>query len=338
MAGEEIQEALEQEVVWSEGDETSRVADILGFDLGGAASIDRSGLRALVDSALVSHRRLPMLEVIFDRAARLMTTSLRQLADENVEVALDDVASTRFADFQHSLSAPSVIGVARAQALDGNALLSADASFLLSLVDGLLGGRRGADGLDASERSFTAIELAIAQRVFEALVVDLGEAFRPVMDGGFALQRIETTPRFAAIAQGASVCALAKFRVRFDGRAARAAVLIPHAMLEPIRSSLEQAFVGEARTSELAWLSQLQMEICAANIEIDVVLVEETMPIRRLGALTAGETLLFRRPTGGLADLRAGGVVLGKGRVGKSGDSVAIKVEALPSRHEVSPT
>jgi flagellar motor switch protein FliM len=329
MAGEFTRDLAAQEVVWNENDDASGVADILGFDFGTAETVDRSGLRALVDSALVSHRRLPMLDVIFDRAARLMTTSLRQLADENVEVALDDVASTRFADFQQSLSAPSVIGVARAPALDGHALVAADGAFLLAVVDGLLGGRRASDGLDAGERGFTAIELSIAQRVFEALVENLGDAFRPVMEGGFELQRIETTPRFAAIAQGASVCALAKFRVRFDGRAARAAALIPHATLEPIRKSLAQAFVSEAKSAEKAWRDQLSREISAATVEIDVVIAEEMMPLRALGALGVGETLVFARPTRGVAELRAGGAPIGRGRIGKSGDAAAVEIMSL---------
>ena len=53
------------------------ISDILGFDLSSQEGDDRSGLRALINSALVSHRRLPMLDVIFDRTARLMTTNMR---------------------------------------------------------------------------------------------------------------------------------------------------------------------------------------------------------------------------------------------------------------------
>ena len=61
---------------------SSRVLDqaeidsLLGF--GGAADSmpEQSGIRAIVNSALVSYERLPMLEVVFDRLVRLMSTSL----------------------------------------------------------------------------------------------------------------------------------------------------------------------------------------------------------------------------------------------------------------------
>ena len=39
----------------------------------------QSGIRAIINSALVSYERLPMLEIVFDRLVRLMTTSLAQL-------------------------------------------------------------------------------------------------------------------------------------------------------------------------------------------------------------------------------------------------------------------
>jgi flagellar motor switch protein FliM len=314
------------EVVWREREEEGSVAELLGFDFGAAADRDRSGLRALIDSALVSHRRLPMLDVVFDRTARLMTTCLRQIADENVEVTLEDVGSVRFTDFQQGANEPAVIAVARAPQLDAYALLAADGSFLLTIVDALLGGRRGSGGIDPSERGFTAIELAIAQRVFAALVATLGEAFSPVFEGGFQLQRIETTSRFAAIAQGASVCVLAKFRVRFENEVGRASVLMPQAALEPIRKQLERAFLSEAKEAERAWRDELGKQAAAASLNLDVVLADETISLSRLGELSVGDTLTFRRSPRAAARIKVGDVIIGHAQVGRLGDTVAIRV------------
>ena len=72
------------DVVWEEGG----LSDLLGFDFNAEDGVDRSGLWALINSAVVSHRRMPMLDVIFERAARRMSSSLRQLINENVEVSL----------------------------------------------------------------------------------------------------------------------------------------------------------------------------------------------------------------------------------------------------------
>ncbi len=51
---------------------------LLGFSLADVSFNDNSGIRAIIDSAMVSYERLPMLEIVFDRLVRLLTTSLAQ--------------------------------------------------------------------------------------------------------------------------------------------------------------------------------------------------------------------------------------------------------------------
>src|SRR5580693_9043203 len=65
------------------------IDSLLGFSLADVNLNDNSGIRAIIDSAMVSYERLPMLEIIFDRLVRLMTTSLRNFTSDNVEVSLD---------------------------------------------------------------------------------------------------------------------------------------------------------------------------------------------------------------------------------------------------------
>ena len=55
------------------------IDNLLGFTVGDVNLDDNSGIRAIIDSAMVSYERLPMLEIVFDRLVRLMTTSLAQL-------------------------------------------------------------------------------------------------------------------------------------------------------------------------------------------------------------------------------------------------------------------
>ena len=67
------------------------IDSLLGFDEGHGEEGDRSGIQAILNSALVSYERLPMLEVVFDRLVRMMTTSLRNFTSDNVEVSLDNI-------------------------------------------------------------------------------------------------------------------------------------------------------------------------------------------------------------------------------------------------------
>jgi flagellar motor switch protein FliM len=74
------------------------IDSLLGFSLSDVTLNDNSGIRAIIDSAMVSYERLPMLEIVFDRLVRLMTTSLRNFTSDNVEVSLDRITSVRFGD------------------------------------------------------------------------------------------------------------------------------------------------------------------------------------------------------------------------------------------------
>ena len=119
------------------------IDSLLGFGAGEDDSDANSGVRAIINSALVSYERLPMLEIVFDRLVRLMTTSLRNFTSDNVEVSLDQITSVRFGDYLNSIPLPAIISVFRAEELDNFGLLTVDSNLIYSIVDVLLGGRRG---------------------------------------------------------------------------------------------------------------------------------------------------------------------------------------------------
>ena len=85
------------------------IDNLLGFTVGEVNLDDHSGIRAIIDSAMVSYERLPMLEIVFDRLVRLMTTSLRNFTSDNVEVSLDRITSVRFGDYMNSIPLPAVL-------------------------------------------------------------------------------------------------------------------------------------------------------------------------------------------------------------------------------------
>src|SRR6185437_13753295 len=85
------------------------IDSLLGFDVNSDQLQDKSGVRAIINSALVSYERLPMLEIVFDRLVRLMTTSLRNFTSDNVEVSLDSITSIRFGDYLNSIPLPAIL-------------------------------------------------------------------------------------------------------------------------------------------------------------------------------------------------------------------------------------
>src|SRR4030095_6097249 len=177
------------------------IDNLLGFSLSDLTLSDNSGIRAIINSAMVSYERLPMLEIVFDRLGRLMTTSLRTFPPDNVEVSLDNISSIRFGDYLNSIPLPAILAVFRAEELDNYGLLTVDSNLIYSIVDVLLGGRRGTAAMRIEGRPYTTIERVLVQRMVEVILQDAKSAFEPLTPVTFTLDRLETNPRLAAIAR-----------------------------------------------------------------------------------------------------------------------------------------
>ncbi len=303
------------------------IDSLLGFDLSEDDYNERSGIRAIINSAMVSYERLPMLEIVFDRLVRLMTTSLRNFTSDNVEVSLDNISSIRFGDYLNSIPLPAILAVFRAEELDNYGLLTVDSNLIYSIVDVLLGGRRGTAALRIEGRPYTTIERVLVQRMVEVVLNDAKAAFEPLTPVNFNLDRLETNPRFAAIARPANAAILVKLRIDMEDRGGRVELLLPYATLEPIRKMLLQQFMGEKFGRDNIWESHLATELWTTQMEVRAVLDEQQVPLSKVLNLKVGETIVLNAQADSPVQLRCGPVPLTTGRMGRKGHSIAVRVD-----------
>jgi flagellar motor switch protein FliM len=307
------------------------IDNLLGFRLDDINLADKNGLRAIIDSAMVSYERLPMLEIVFDRLVRLMTTSLRNFTSDNVEVSLDRITSVRFGEYLNSIPLPTILGVMKAKEWDNFGLFTVESTLIYAMIDVLLGGRRGTYTMHADGRPYTTIESGLVKRMMELVLHDAELAFRPVTPVHFEIDRIETNPKFAAISRPTNAAILVRLRVDMEDRGGCMEILLPYATIEPIRELLLQNFMGDKFGRDPIWESHLATEIWQAQIEVDAVLFEDKLPLRKLMNLEVGDTLMLGVKPDALVKVRCGDAVLSEGRMGRIGDRVAVKV-AKPLR------
>src|ERR1039457_2366749 len=301
------------------------IDSMLGFSLTDVTLNDNSGIRAIIDSAMVSYERLPMLEIIFDRLVRLMTTSLRNFTSDNVEVSLDRITSVRFGDYLNSIPLPAILAVFKAEEWDNFGLATVNSSLICSIIDVLLGGRRGQSTVRVEGRPYTTIETNLVKRMIEVVLADAELAFKPLSPVRFNIDRLETNPRFAAISRPANAAILVRLRIDMEDRGGTIELLLPYATIEPIRATL-QMFMGEKFGRDPIWEGHLATEIGQAQIGVDAVLYEARLPLRRMMNLTVGDTLMLELKPDALVSVRCGDITLTEGRMGKVGDRVAVRV------------
>jgi flagellar motor switch protein FliM len=304
---------------------------LLGFSMTDVSISDNSGIRAIIDSAMVSYERLPMLEIVFDRLVRLLTTSLRNFTSDNVEVSLDRITSVRFGDYLNSIPLPAVLAVFKAEEWDNFGLFTVDSSLIYSMIDVLLGGRRGQAPIRIEGRPYTTIETHLVKRMIEVVLADAELAFKPLSPVKFNIDRLETNPRFAAISRPANAAILVRLRIDMEDRGGAIEMLLPYATIEPIRDVLLQMFVGEKFGRDSIWEDHLATEIGQAEIAVEAVLYEAKLPLKQLMALDVGDTLTLDLRPDTMVTVRCGDVTLTEGRMGRVGDHVAVRV-AKPLR------
>lgn len=302
------------------------IDSLLGVDDRPSAAA-QSGILALANNNQVAYERLPMLEIVFDRLVRLVTTSLRNFTSENVDVSIENMTSLRFGDYLDTVPLPAMISVFRADRWDNYGLITVDSAMIYSIVDVLLGGRRGTAAMRVEGRPYTTIEQNLVTRLVSLLLHDFGLAFAPISPVVFEFERLETNPRFAAIARPGNAAVVFKLRVDMEERGGCIAVLLPYATLEPVRDLLLQGFMGERFGRDSIWEGHLAREILTTDVDLEAVLDEQVISLSRALSFRVGTVLDLNATAESEVLLRSGHVPMFKGFIGRAGDNLAVRID-----------
>lgn len=293
----------------------------------------KTGVRAILNSSMVSYERLPMLDIVFDRLIRMMATSLRNFTQDNVEVSLDNIESMRFGEYIDSLTLPTLLAVFKAEEWDNYGLMSVDSSLVYSIVDVLLGGRRGTAAMRIEGRPYTTIELNLVKDMIELILSDLSTAFDPVTSVNFAYDRLETNPRFATISRLSNAVIVARLRIDMEDRGGKIDLMIPYATLEPVRELLLQMFMGERYGRDTIWENHLMEELWETDVEILAILKEKLINLGDIAKWEKGSFLPLEMSAAEDVTLICGDVPLLKGVMGRKSNHVVIKVKDKAERN-----
>ena len=302
------------------------IDNLLGFDGPGNDTAD-DGMSVLINSALVNYERLPMLEVVYDRLVRLMTTSLRNFTSDNVEVSIDSIQSIRFGDYLNSIPLPAMLSVFRAEDWDNYGLLTVDSSLIYSIVDVLLGGRHGTAAMRIEGRPYTTIERNLVERMINVVLVDLSAAFDPLSPVNFRLDRLETNPRFATIGRPSNAGIIARLRIDMEDRGGNLELMLPYATLEPVRDLLLQMFMGEKFGRDSIWESHLAAELWQTDVNIQAVLDRQLVSLNDVLNLKVGSHLPLNAEPDTPITLLCGDMPMFSGKMGRKGNVVAVCIE-----------
>lgn len=307
------------------------IDSLLGFDSNGEAE-KVHGIQLMLDKALMSYERLPMLEVVFDRLVRMMSTSLRNLTSDNVDVSLESITSLRFGEYLNAIPLPALLTIFKAVEWENYGIISANGQLVYSMMDVLLGGRRINRPVRIEGRPYSTIEQDVVKKFIDVMLADMSAAFDPLSPVTFKFERQETNPRFATIARPANAAILVQLRVDMEERGGKLEILMPYATLEPIKELLLQMFMGEKFGRDSIWENHLGNEVRYADVALDAVLAHKEMSLGDVVGMKIGATLILDKDPDSDVELTCGGVSMMYGKLGKMGEFKAVKISEIVNK------
>jgi len=291
-----------------------------------------TGLEALLSSNHIQHKRVPLLEACIYRLVRALNASMRNFTSDDVELSLSDSSTVRFGNYIDTIPLPALISVFKAVEWNGCGLISVDSPLIYSVLDALLGGRRSSMPLSVEGRSFTTIEVTLVERMIDMILREMSTAFKPLADVTFANERMESNPSLVTIAYPTDKAIMFKIDIEMDSRGGCLEILIPFPTLEPVQHQLKQMFMGEKFGHDAVWEAHWTDEMMITDVEVEVSLGEQIVSLKEIMALEVGSTLKLSKKPAESATLFSGNIPLLKGKVGRVGDRIALKVDGWISK------
>jgi flagellar motor switch protein FliM len=272
--------------------------------------------------------KLPMLEIVFDRLVRYLSTSLRNFTSDNAEVSCTSIKTIKFSDYLNSVELPCMLGVFKASELENQGLLVLDGVFVTSMVDILLGGRKSPNKLQKIDnRPYTSIERNLLQRLILLILSDFTISFEPVSKINFTFERLETNPKFAIISREKNTVVVASLNVDMDERGGKIEIILPYPTIEPIRDILLQNFMGEKFGSDLVWENYITDHLWEADITLEATIDHSQLPLYEVMNWKVGTHIDLETSQETPIKLFCDKTPIFTGYMGKKDGHIAIKIE-----------
>ncbi len=295
----------------------------------GAAPRLSPGLAAMLNSRNVIRDRMPMLEVALDRHVRLLSTRLRALCGRTAEASLSRLSSVRFGDWMNdvalSATSPSpLFAVVRSPNWHHYGVMLVDEAARESVTEAALGGGAGCTADRIVSRSPTSLDRAALTLLVGEFLDALNVAFEPIACPDFRLERIEDNARFATIDRPQNAALLVDLDIRMEGGGGRIALLLPYALLEPVRGVLTRPFTGERFGKDPRWSAHLRAAVPQSRVRLNAVAGPAMVTLGAALAWRSNNLVRLGIGTESNVTLVAGGAVVGQGRLEQRGGRLTV--------------
>ena len=287
----------------------------------------------LANQMRIVRGRMPTLEMINERFARLHRINLYNLLRRSPEVGVGPVQIKKFSEFVHTLHVPTSLNLVKINPLRGTALIVLDPKLVFAVVDNFFGGTGRHAKIEG--REFTATEQRIIHLVLRGVFADMREAWSHIAAIEFEYLQSEINPHFANIVSPSEIVVVTSFHIELDGSGGNLHVALPYAMIEPLREVLDAGMASDRMEKDERWMQSLREEMEDAELEITTLLGRSSLTLAELVNLRPGDVVPC--DFNGKVTLIAEDVPVFRGSFGVSHGHQAVKIEERIRRAKAVP-
>ncbi|MBN1477088.1 flagellar motor switch protein FliM [Candidatus Sumerlaeota bacterium] len=272
--------------------------------------------------------RLPTLEIVHDRFARLFRTSISTALHRVVDVSVLGTDLRKFGDFMRNLPLPTSLHLIRMDPLRGLSLLVLEGRLVFVFVDTFFGGSGGTH-YKLEGRDFTVIEQRLIKKVVDIAIDDYQEAWQAISPLDITHVRSEINPQFVNIVPPSDVVVTISLELEFEEASGTMTFCLPYSTLEPIREKLRAGFQTETVDFDSTWMNRLRNQISEVDVDLMVHLGGSQITGRELLNLKVGDTIILDEDCSTPCEVYVEDILKFRGRIGVHRGCRAVQVESL---------
>lgn len=263
-----------------------------GDDDDDKAEVDSSAVRDynIATQERIVRGRMPTLEIINERFARLVRIELFNFLRRTVEVSVGPVKITKYSDFIRNLVVPTNLNLVHMHPLRGTALMVFDPTLVFLVVDNMFGGD-GRFHTRIEGRDFTQTEQRIIQRILNIVFETYAKSWEPVYPINFEYIRSEMNTQFANIATPNEVVVEVKFNIELGPASGEVHFCFPYSMIEPVRDLLSSPLQGEVLGVDKRWVKLMTQQVQAAEVQLVADLAKTNMRLGDVLNMKVGDVI-----------------------------------------------
>lgn len=253
---------------------------------------DATGVRTynLATQERIVRGRMPTLEIINERFARLIRIGLFNFMRRSPEISVGPVKVVKYNEFIRNLVVPTNLNVMNMRPLRGNALFIFDPSLVFAVIDNLFGGD-GRFHTRVEGRDFTQTEQRIIKRMLDVVRNDFVTAWAPVFPLEPEYVRSEMHTQFANIATPSEIVVTTTFNIELGASGGSFHVCVPYATLEPIRDLLYSSMQGDQVEPDRRWVNMLKKQVQLAEVDLVADLASADLTVGDIMELRVGDVI-----------------------------------------------